>query len=224
MKKSFLLALILLLCMPLLFSEQVSARKAMLYSALVPGLGELSLEDHTRGALFIGAEILILASYFRINKEIDWKTNSYQQYANRYAGVTINSGDDYYRLINDYISSEQYNSEIEMFYRNRYIVYEYNPDLYYYYLDRYMISEEEAWNWESRNTWLRYREIRREKQSLEILANFALGAAFVNRLISIIDTALLARRINRESSLLSNIRLEPDIKRKGCILSYEIEF
>ncbi len=204
--------------------KSVSTGRAMLFSALVPGLGEMQLGNYTRGAVFLGAEILILASYFRINREVSWKTNSYQKYANRYADIAVNSSDDYYRLINNYISSDQYNAEIELFLRNRYIIFEYKPELYYKYRDLYLIGDDEAWEWDSRDNWLRYREIRREKQSLEILANFALGAALLNRVISIIDSALLARSINRERTALSNLSFEPDIQRRGCFISYEFNF
>ena len=205
-------------------TEPVSAGKAMLYSALVPGLGEMYLGEYTRAGIFLGAEILILASYFRLNQEVDWKTNSYKFYANHYADVPLGSSDSYYRLINNYISSEKYNSEIELFLRNRYIIYDYNPDLYDYYLDLYLISDEDAWEWESRDNWLRYREIRREKQRLEIYANFAIGAAVVNRLISVIDSAILARSINRQHTFLSNLNVEPDFTRIGWTVTYEIKF
>lgn len=207
-----------------LFAETVSTRRAMLYSALVPGLGEMYLSEYTRGGIFLGAEVLIMASYFRLNKEVDWKIRSYELYANRYADVSLGSSDSYYRLINNYISSEQYNAEIELYLRNRYIVYENNPELYNYYRDRYLISEEDGWEWDSREVWLAYREIRREKQKLEILANFAIGAAVLNRLISVIDSALIARSVNRQSTVLTNLSVEPDFAKKGYMVSYEFKF
>jgi len=216
--------IILLLSSGSLLAEQVSTGKAMLYSALVPGLGEMYLSDYTRAGIFLGAEILILASYFRLNQEVDWKTNSYKTYANRYADVPFGASDSYYRLINNYISSDKYNTEIELFLRNRYIIYDYNPDLYNHYLDLYLIDDEDAWEWESRENWLRYREIRREKQRLEIYTNFAIGAAVINRLISVIDSAILARSINRQQTFLSNLNVEPDLTRIGWTLSYEFKF
>jgi len=204
--------------------KQVSTGKAMLYSALLPGAGEMYLQNYTRGAVFLGAEILIIASYFRLSKEIDWKVNSYMKYAENYADVPFDSGDNYYRLINNYISSDEYNKEIEQYLRNRYIVYEYRPDLYEFYSNEWMISDDESWEWDSRENWLEYRSLRRDRQQLDILANFAIGAAVINRVISVIDSALMGRNINRERSLLSNINLEPDFRRKGYMLSYEFKF
>lgn len=232
--KSVLIIVIILLTSSLMLAENlflndsgtetVSARRAMLYSAFLPGLGEMYLQEYTRGAILMGAEFLVLAAYFRLGREVDWKTNSYKQYAFRFADVPIDAGEDYYRLINNYVSSEVYNSEIELWLRNRFIIYEHKPDEYNYYRNLYMISEEDSWEWESSENWLRFRELRREKQRLEIYANFALGAAVVNRLISVIDSAILARKINRERTVLSNIHLEPDFRRKGYILSYEFNF
>ena len=204
--------------------QQVSTSKAMLYSALIPGAGEMYLENYTRGAIFLGAEILIIASYFRLSKEADWKVNSYMKYAENFADVPLNSGESYYRLINSYISSDEYNREIEQYLRNRYIVYEYRPDLYEYYRNEWMISDDESWEWESRDNWLEYRGIRRDKQQLDILTNFAIGAAVINRVISVIDSALISRNINRDRTLLSNIELKPDFRRRGYMLSYEFKF
>jgi len=226
MRKTVLILLtsLILIASSNLFGEQVSVRKAMLYSALVPGLGEMYLSDYTRAGIFLGTEILIIASYIQLNREVDWKTNSYQLYANRYADVPMGGNDSYYRLINSYISSEQYNTEIELYFRNRFIIYEYNPQMYNYYLNLYMISDEDAWEWESRDNWLAYRELRREKQRLEIYANFAIGAAVLNRLISVIDSAILAKRVNRERTALSNLSIEPDFIKKGYMISYEFSF
>ncbi len=226
MKKTVLILIVTLILVSSsnLFSEQVSVRKAMLYSALVPGLGEMYLSDYTRAGIFLGAEILIIASYLQLNREVDWKTNSYQLYAYRYADVPVGGSDSYYRLINSYISSEQYNAEIELYFRNRFIVYEYNPQMYNYYLDLYLISDEDAWEWASRENWLAYRELRREKQRLEIYTNFAIGAAVLNRLISVIDSAILAKKVNRERTVLSQLSIEPDFIKKGYMISYEFKF
>jgi hypothetical protein len=227
MKKSIsamICVLILSTSLSMLYSQEKSTAKAALYSAILPGMGEMYLGDRTRGSIFLGAEILIVLSYFRLNQEVDWKTNSYMHYAHRYADVPFGSDDDYYRLINNYVSSDVYNADIERYYRNRYIVYEYNPELYNLYRNRFLITGDDAWDWENRSNWLKYRDLRQDKQRLEIMANFAIGAAVLNRIISVVDTALLARRNKRTTNGLSNIRIEPDLNRIGYSVHYEFKF
>jgi len=198
--------LILSTSLSMLYSQEKSTAKAALYSAILPGMGEMYLGDRTRGSIFLGAEILIVLSYFRLNQEVDWKTNSYMHYAHRYADVPFGSDDDYYRLINNYVSSDVYNADIERYYRNRYIVYEYNPELYNLYRNRFLITGDDAWDWENRSNWLKYRDLRQDKQ------------------ISVVDTALLARRNKRTTNGLSNIRIEPDLNRIGYSVHYEFKF
>ena len=205
-------------------SNQLSTGKAALYSAMIPGLGELYIGNSTRAGIFLGAELLIVLSYLRIHQETEWKTNSYMQYASRYAGVEIPAEDSYYRLISNYVSSDVYNAEVERYYRNRCIVYEYRPELYDLYTSRFMITGADAWTWESTDNWLRYREIRRDKQRLEILGNFAIGAAVLNRLVSVIDTALLAKKGNSAVNSFSNFTIQPDFERIGYRVNYEFKF
>jgi len=237
-KKVLILLLALFLAVPPLIAQDKSAGKAILLSAFIPGAGEMYLGNYRRAGIFMGAELLIILSYARLNNEIKWKTNSYKLYAENFADISLDSDDSYYRFISNYISSDAYNADIEMFYRNRYIVYEYNPEAYNLYRDRFLVAGEEEWEWESTEHWLEYRSIRRDKQRIEILANFALGASVLNRIISIIDTAIISRSIRKDqvkdsqlgydvetgNSILSGIYFEPDLKNHGIRLNYEFSF
>lgn len=215
-----------------LIAQEKSTRKAMLFSAILPGTGQIYLGNNTRGGIFIGAELMLVLSYMRLNNEIEWKQNSYMLYAHRYANVPLNSDEDFYKLISHYMNSDEYNLQIEQYYRNLYLIFRYNPDLYHENVERYTIKEGDGWNWENYENFLRFRELRREKQQLEILANFAIGGSVLNRIISVIDTALIARSIRRSgesdisehTSFLSDIRVEPDYLKNGIMVKYEYRF
>ncbi len=226
-----IISVCLLYTVPLPAQDQ-STTKAILLSAVMPGAGQMYLGRPTRAGVFFGAELMVMMSYLRLNQEVDWKQNTYMLHANRYADVPLNSEDSYYRFIANYVNSDEYNAEVEREFRNLYIIHNYNPDAYRESIARYSVPEDKAWHWESRDSWLRYREIRREKQEYEILANFALGASVLNRLISIIDTALIARSTNTyniqtgntQQSFLSDIYFEPDYLNNGITLKYNYSF
>ena len=54
--------------------------------------------------------------------------------------------------------------------------------------------------------------------------NFTFGAAILNRIVSIIDSAISVKKVNRKNSLLGNLVIEPDWKKKGMRISYEYNF
>lgn len=224
----YLLVIVAVFSTPPLYAKQVSTGKAMLLSAVLPGMGEMYLQEHSKGTVFLGTELLLVVSYLRINQEIKWKTNSYKTYADNYAGISAGQNDNYYRLIHNYFNSETYNAAIERYYRNRYIIYEYKPQLYHDNLNKYLVTGDDVWDWENEKYWLRYREQRRDKQSMEILGNFALGAAVLNRVVSVINSAFIARKINRnsesQSTFLSDLSIEPDFVKNGYRVNYEFKF
>jgi hypothetical protein len=206
-----------------LFSEQVSSRRAMLYSALIPGLGEYSQGNTTRGSVFMTVEVLTILAYLRLDKEIGWKQKTYENYAYVYANVPKGSLDSYYRFIGQYQNSDIYNSEWDMYLRNRFLIYENDPETYRYYRDQILITGDEEWDWGSSEKFYRYRELRKEKQQLDIYINFTIGAAVLNRLISVIDTAIISKGTKGDNTL-SNLKIIPDPLRQGHSLVYEYKF
>ena len=225
MRKLAVLALLLLVVFASdLSAQQMSAKKSMLLSALVPGLGEYSQGNNVRGTIFLTAEVLTILSYLRLDKEIEWKQRSFEQYANRNAGIPLGSSDSYYRIVGKYQSSDVYNSEWEQYLRNRFIIYENDPEAYAYYREQIFIPEEDSWDWSSSDKFIRYRELRKEKQQMEIYINFSIGAAVLNRLISVIDTAVISKGNQKSSNTLSNLKVIPDPERLGHSLVYEYKF
>lgn len=229
---SVILFMFCIIWMHSLSAATKSTGKAMLLSAVLPGAGQMYLGRTTRAGIFLGAETTIILSYLRLNNEVEWKKNTYMLHAERYADVPVNSPDSRYRFIADYVSSDNYNAEVIRYFRNLYLIHNYDPDLYRESLDRYLVPDDEAWHWENRESWLRYREIRREKQEFEIFTNFALGALVLNRLVSVIDTAIIGRSINRSpadsedsySTILSDLYFKPDYLRNGISLHYNYRF
>jgi hypothetical protein len=84
-----------------------------------------------------------------------------------------------------------------------------------------LIPAEEGWHWQTEENWNTYKKIRRDKQDYEIYMNFAFGGLVLNRIVSVIDAALTAKKLN---SSTRNVMVVPDFDRRGWEVSFEISF
>ncbi len=223
-RKTVLALLLLLLLCTMAAQEKVSVLKAMALSAVLPGAGDLYMGNYQKGAAFLSAEVIIWLAYLRLDQERDWAIESYQDYADAYAGVPKGQDDDYYQRIQNYYSSEEYNDDVIRDARNYYLIYNNDQEAYQEYLSNYLIPEEEAWQWENDSRWSEYKKRRNRKQDMEIYSNFALGAAILNRVVSVIATTASARKHNRAVRMLKNVSIEPDLQNNGIRLNYAIHF
>ncbi len=224
--KRVLLLIILITIISSLAAEEKSMRKSIFMSAIAPGLGELYLGEYTKAGIFLGTEMAIIFAYFRLKDETEWATDSYKTFASSKAGISGNQNDSYYQLIQDYQSSSEYNASVMVYARNVYLSANspyYDPDSYYQYLDAYLIPDNMQWDWETDQNYKKYRDLRREKQDLEIYTNFAFAAAILNRVISVIDTAMTARKLKKKYKY-GEITVVPDFSKKGFKLNYEYKF
>lgn len=227
MKKLLLSLLVLTLLTPILAqsteAKPVSIRRAVIYSALLPGAGEIYAHSYNKGAFFLGVEAAILFSYFRLDSERQWKIDSYKEYAASFAGVPVCDNDDVYRRLQHYLSSDEYNKGVEQDARNYFLIYLNDEEAYQEYVDANVYTGDDTWQWASQAKWERYKELRGEKQDLEIYAKFALGAALINRVISIIDAARTARNYNH-GLLDGQLTVLPDWRNKGFFVNYAYHF
>ncbi len=207
-----------------LAGKELSVKKAMLYSALVPGLGEMYSQSYSKGAIFLAAESAVIFSYFRMKSERDWAINSYKQYAFSVVGVPKDMDDAYYQLIQNYMSSEEYNDNIIRDARNYFLIYNTDPEGYEAYLEANLISEENSWHWDNNSEWSEFIKLRLKKQDYEIYSNFAFAAAILNRIISVIDSAMGVKKFNRSRQYIGKLSVQPDWNKKGMKINYEYRF
>lgn len=224
MKKILFVIAITMSLSNVLNGEGLSARKAIMGSAIIPGYGQFYTGNLTKAGIHLTSEILIISSYLKLGSEIDNVTRFYKQYAQNYADVQGRRPDAYYQMIQNYRSSESYNSQVILAARNWFLIYRNDPESYYAYLENNLISPEDAWEWRSDRHWQFYRNKRNDKQQMEIYRNFAIGAAVLNRIISIIDSAVTVNRINRTSSIISNFYFTSDFTSKSLRLNYTHRF
>lgn len=223
MKRCFLIFILLLMLMEL-SAQQKSIRKAIVFSALVPGLGEIYTQNYNKAAVFLTIEAATIFTYFRLKDERGWALNSYKQFAFSIAGTPKDSKDWYYQILQDYRSSAVYNESIIRDARNFYLIYKNDPAAYEDYLNNYLVPEDQAWDWETEKNWFKFRSLRHDKQNMEIYMRFAFAAAIVNRFVSLVDAAISAKRFNNEYKNLGQLSVTPDFMKGGFFINYEYKF
>lgn len=165
-------------------------------SALVPGSAEIAMGKTNRGVALLMSDIVATYSFFKTNHDMDLKKDAYKNYALTYAGVPLYMPQNHYQVIQEYISSEEFNDFQDMMARNFFVIYHNDIQGYIDYMEANTYTGEESWQWESSRHWETYRNMRNQHQRIMINHNLALGVMLLNRAISVIDTAILSKNIN----------------------------
>jgi hypothetical protein len=157
---------------------------AIVYSLLLPGMGELYAESYESGKYFTIAESALWGAYIGINTYGNWQKDRYISFAASNGNVNVQGkDDDYFATISEYVSIEQYNNEkalernfTEMLDENKYF-----------------------WKWTSedrktyRSMWVS------SEQSFNNL-RFVVGALIINRIASAINAVRLVSAYNRRQA------------------------
>jgi len=183
------------------FFETTPAKKnvglAILYSVLLPGMGELYANNYESGKYFTITDAALIGVYFGVNSFGDWKKESYKSFAKTYGGVSPNGkNDDYFATIGNYKNIDQYNDEkaleqrfSEMFDKNNM-----------------------NWKWESETQRREYRGMWLSSQRAYNNLQFVVGAMLINRLASIINAvrSVVAYNKNLEQQTSWNFYFDAD--------------
>lgn len=214
--------LLILLLLTATFLQGKSVPKAMLLSALLPGTGEMYAGNISRGIAFSTADIVLFYSAHRFNNEVHWLNDSAKQFANTRAGIPANRDSGYYELVQKWYSSDIYNDEVELYFRNLGLVRYNNPDYYLEEIEYYSISDENAWQWNTQADWKQYKIIRRDKQTQLMNRKLAVGALIANRVISVLDATVLVRKHNKKYQ--PHFSIAPDFINNGAVINCSVEF
>ncbi len=214
--RSLLLALALLLVLPL------AALPKLAYlgmSAALPGSGEIALGKGTRGGIMVVTDLVALTAWLATGREIDNLTSSFKTYAEVYAGIPEGMPESYYQVIQQYLSSDDFNLLQILEARNYYLIYNYDPDGYAAYLAANTYTDAEAWAWQSADHQEQYRALRFQTQTTKMYRSLSLGVMLLNRVISLIDVALVSRDPSKPTALYFT-----PLQTGGLMLNYRLEF
>ena len=170
---------------------------ALLMSVVLPGWGEMYTGHTTRGRAFMAAEGAIWVGYAAFTVQGNMRTHDYQEYATVFAGVSGGVSDTYYQDIADYIRNEGQDSYNEAIRREARSLYPDDLEAQRDYFEEHGYFSDLAWEWESAARFDQYRDLRHDASISFTNAFYMTGLAVLNRAVSAIDSAWMARRYNQ---------------------------
>ncbi len=155
---------------------------AIIYSLLLPGMGELYADGYSSGKYFTIAEGALWGMFIGMNTYANWQKDRYKSYAVTNGGVSPSGkNDDFYATIGDYSSIDQYNEEKAL---NRDFSALYNVETNY-------------WNWPTTEQRKTYRGMWTSSEQTFNDIRFVVGALIVNRIASAINAVRLVSAYNK---------------------------
>lgn len=175
--------------------ERKSPFLGVLYSLLLPGMGELYADRFERGRMPLIAEGVMWLGVLGFTSYGGWIQDDARTLAAQYAGI-VNSGKDeqYYANIGNYISIEEYNSA-KLVERNLAALY---PE---------DISSGFQWRWDSDEKRSEYRDLRILSDEMYNAVTFVVLGMIANRLWSAIQTGIFIKDYNKTADQLPKSRL-----------------
>ena len=155
---------------------------AIIYSLLLPGMGELYADGYSSGKYFTIAEGALWGMFIGMNTYANWQKDRYKAYAVANGDVSsTGKNDDFYATIGDYSNIDQYNEEKAL---NRDFSAMYNVETNY-------------WNWPTTEQRKTYRGMWTSSEQTFNDIRFVVGAMIVNRIASAINAVRLVSAYNK---------------------------
>ncbi len=181
-----------------------------LKSLVVPGYGELS-QGNSVGYAFIVSEVLLWSSMFYFQEESDISERHAYEYAMKYAGIQPGNFDGKYQQdLSKYDSwgyeAGGYNEAVRRTAINRYPD---DPEARTTYIEEHAYTENEKWNWDSRERRSQYSSYYKDIQRNKDYAQAMVGAIVLNHLVSGFNSMISARKANRRLEM--GVHMENDM-------------
>jgi hypothetical protein len=178
-----------------------SSTRAVLYSFLLPGLGQYYLGEKRAALSFFIAEGAIWTSFVVFQVQGHLRRDSYKDYAVVFSGIsTRDHSDDFYREIGDYDSSDEYEELIKQ--EGRSATY---PNSDYATIEEYFVtnrvSDFEPWMWRSTKDREHYYDLRWGSRLAFRRALYSVAAALGNRIVSSVYALRSSRILDRTGML-----------------------
>ncbi len=158
---------------------------AILFSVLLPGMGELYADSYSSGKYFTIAEGALWGIYWGMNTYGNWLQDRYKSYAASSGKVnTQNKNADYYATIGDYSNIDEYNNAMALEQNFNKML---DPSTYY-------------WNWQTPVERKSYRNMWVSSEQAHNNLRFVIGGLVLNRIASVINAVRLVAAYNKNQS------------------------
>ena len=163
-------------------AEKKSVGLGIIYSLLLPGMGELYADAYNSGKYFTIADGVLWGTLIGMNAYSNWQEDNYKTYAASTGGVINDSNKDeeFYANIGDYTSVYTYNDQ-KALERNFNEMYD---------------EETNFWKWNSTDERRTYRDMWNSSETASNNIQFVVGGLILNRIISAINAARLVSSYN----------------------------
>jgi hypothetical protein len=168
------------------FSDDLQTAKksrglAILYSLLLPGMGELYADGYDSGKYFTIAEGVLWGTFIGMSVHASNQEDNYKAYATSRASInTSGKNDDYYATIGQFENINEYNDQKAL---ERNFNEMYNTETFF-------------WKWQSTEDRRTYRSMWSSSEQTNNDLRFVVGAMILNRVISAINAARLVSAYN----------------------------
>lgn len=160
-----------------------SVSKAILYSALLPGMGEFYVGSRKKARYFFAVEAISWLGFLSYHTYGNWKEDDYISFARERAGARLEDKD---KLFHDWVG---FYDDIDQFNEFGRVQDRERP----YLVD----NESNHWRWRSRTDKAAYRELKNSSREAFRRRDFTVGVMILNRIVSIIDAVHDARKTRR---------------------------
>jgi len=168
------------------------AMNPILASAILPGWGESIIGKKSQAKVFFIVEGTLWLSYAGFNYFGQKGLSSSRSFAVDHSGANPERADDeYYDLLEDYMTADDYNLEVE---RNASLYYPDDPVRQQNYINENGFFGADVWSWDTSASRTEYWQNRRQAREHLQRASFMSGFALINRLVSVINVAVLNRQ------------------------------
>lgn len=192
-----------------------SLLRAVLYSSLIPGLGEYYVGNRKKARIFFATDAATWIGYASYRIYGHAKESDYIRFAQTNANAQLeNKSDDFRDLVGFYTNTDEYNSLGRVFDQER----PYLPD-----------TPENHWQWSSPEDQATYRHLKNRSREAFRTADFFIGIAIVTRVVSVIDAVRDVKRYNsrldREfSEAPVRLDLNPFSSTRQVVVSFRTPF
>lgn len=190
---------------------------AALASAAVPGVGQLLMQQPVKGEVMLWTDAACWAAWFGMSWLSAMREKDARLAAAVHAGADLSVSDvGYYKALERYDNSEEYNEDIRREARERYPGDVDAQRRYFVANGRFGV---EAWDWDSDSSRVNlYWKTRKSARAAGLGAQFVVGALLLNRLISAVDCAFFSR----EPMQSGRVKVQPasDLSGIGFVLEF----
>ncbi len=188
--------------------QRKSMPKAMMYSLIVPGLGDFYAGSKGTGKLLLGTEIAIWFGYLGFQYYGNIQKDAYILYAHEHAGANMERDEElYFDAVEVYRSSNEYNSYV---YEDARLIYPNDPERQNQYVEDNGFFDLDSWEWQENAPFREYRKMRIATRETYQRAVFMTGFAILNRLVAAVTSSRNVRNHNKKIEEMKwGIHLKP---------------